>query len=98
MREDNITEVEGGMARILCDIDTNPVENLTVTWYRDNKEMEMDGERMLSDFTLTDDDHYAALDILELNRHDIGLYSCVVENSVGLGHSEGSTILDVYCK
>ena len=98
MREENITEIEGGMAVILCDIDTNPLENLTVIWYRDNKELEVDGERMLSDITLTDDGQYAVLDILYANRHDVGLYSCAVENSVGLGYSEDSTILDVYCK
>ena len=93
-----MTEVEGEEALIICDIDANPVENLTVTWYRDNKELEVDGERIVTDIINDDGDHYAVLDVLEVNRHDVGLYSCAVENSVGQGYSQGSTSLDVYCK
>ncbi len=62
-----------------------------MTWYRDNKELQLDEERMF-----TDQDWI--LDIQEVRRHDVGLYSCAVENSVGQGFSEGSTSLDVYCE
>ena len=92
MNEENITAVEGGQAsEIVCEFDANPEENVTVTWFRDNKELEFDEERMFTDVDWI-------LDIQEVSRHDVGLYSCAVENSVGHGYSEGSTSLDVYCE
>ena len=91
MKEENTTAVEGGQARIVCEFDSNPIGNNTVTWYRDNTELEFDGERMFTDTE-------GILDIQEVSRHDVGLYSCAVENSVGQGYSEGTTSLDVYCK
>ena len=91
MKEENITAVEGAQARIVCEFDANPVENNTVTWYRDNTELEVDEERMFTDME-------GILDIQEVSRDDVGLYSCAVENSVGKGYSEGSTSLDVYCE
>ena len=91
MKEENTTAVEGGQARIVCEFDANPMENNTVTWYLDNTELEVDEERMFTDME-------GILDIQEVSRHDVGLYSCAVENSVGKGYSEGSTSLDVYCE
>ena len=91
MKEENTTAVEGGQARIVCEFDSNPMENNTVTWYLDNTELEVDEERMFTDME-------GILDIQEVSRHDVGLYSCAVENSVGKGYSEGTTSLDVYCK
>ena len=91
MKEENTTAVEGGQARIVCECDANPMENNTVTWYLDNTELEVDEERMFTDME-------GILDIQEVSRHDVGLYSCAVENSVGKGYSEGSTSLDVYCE
>jgi len=89
MKEENTTAVEGGQARIVCEFDSNPMENNTVTWYLDNTELEMDEERMYTDME-------GILDIQEVSPHDVGLYSCAVENSVGKGYSEGTTSLDVY--
>ena len=96
MMEENITTVEGESASLYCDIDANPRENLTVTWSHDSNILEEDSERFMTE--TSEDGSFSVLTILETHRQDAGLYSCAVENVVGVGYSESTTTLDILCK
>ena len=89
--EDVLIVIEDEEAIIECDIDANPSDNLTVTWWHDNKLI--DNER----FSHYVDDSVGVLEIQGVQADDAGQYHCQVENVVGEAFSNPTT-LDVLCK
>ena len=89
--DDVLTVIENEDVIIECDIDANPSDNLTVTWWQDNRQL--DDER----FTDYVDGNVGVLEIQGVQAADAGQYHCQVENIVGETLSNPAT-LDVLCK
>ena len=86
--DDNVTAVEGDDVMIDCDIDSNPDDNLTVTWYLDDQPLES--------YTIDSTD-VDTLTLVSVSRDEAGHYSCSVGNGVDVGYSN-QALIDVYCK
>merc|ERR1719323_1150095 len=67
--DDNVTAVEGDDVMIDCDIDSNPDDNLTVTWYLDDQPLES--------YTIDSTD-VDTLTLVSVSRDEAGHYSCSV--------------------
>ena len=78
--------MEGDNITLECQVDTNPSDNVTITWYHDNEVVDT-----------VEDDSDTTLTITNVIRQDAGQYSCSAGNGIDVGYSE-QALLEVYCK
>ena len=83
--------IETENVTIWCEIDANPSDNLTLTWFKDSNVVNVEDEKF--DFSEPE-----FLIISEVGPEDAGQYSCVAENEVGLSNESNTATLDVLCK
>ncbi|KAG8232214.1 hypothetical protein J437_LFUL010516, partial [Ladona fulva] len=87
---DNSTLNESSDVSIVCSFEANPPTPKSITWYRDGKELTIDGDRleMLETETFATSDSgpspwgRSVLSVKNASRDDRGAYTCVPENEV----------------
>ncbi|XP_046400693.1 hemicentin-1 isoform X3 [Ischnura elegans] len=103
---DNATLNETSDVSIVCSYEANPPTPKEIIWYRDGKELVLDGERL----EIAETESFqgkepgqspwgrSILSIKNASRDDGGAYSCMPENEVGSSESTNQAYVSVYFK
>ncbi|XP_071450004.1 uncharacterized protein nrm [Hetaerina americana] len=103
---DNATLNETADVSIVCSYEANPPTPKDISWYRDGKELSLDGERL----EIAETESFqgkepgqspwgrSVLSIKNASRDDGGAYTCVPENEVGSSESNNQAYVSVYFK
>lgn len=79
----NLTVNETEDFLMLCEYKANPATLIKVKWLRDGKELELNEDHYVGGIT-----EQTALKVKNSTRNDMGIYTCILENSVGESTSE----------
>ncbi|XP_059086618.1 uncharacterized protein LOC131883222 isoform X2 [Tigriopus californicus] len=90
----NITVYESDEVTISCLVEANPPELKSVRWYQDGQLLSVNNQTKYEGGTSKE----PSLTIKSVEKEDIGVYSCVVENEVGVGESDNISTVDVFYK
>ncbi|TRY71608.1 hypothetical protein TCAL_03134, partial [Tigriopus californicus] len=90
----NITVYESDEVTISCLVEANPPELKSVRWYQDGQLLSVNNQTKYEGGTSKE----PSLTIKSVEKEDIGVYSCVVENEVGVGESDNISTVDVFCE
>ena len=96
----NVTVTDGGTARLHCDVDGFPPDNISVDWIFEaadvvastSPEAPLEGTRR----RFTVDAHTASLTVVNVSTGDAGTYTCAVYNGLGASAAAGA-YLNVTC-
>ncbi|CAD5112113.1 DgyrCDS1354 [Dimorphilus gyrociliatus] len=101
----NVTQPKGSNARIECRLNSHVIPKVSIKWFKDEEELEVDGYRIVSlpvsHRGEIDTEHeyvawlgvYGTLYLYDLREEDEGAYSCAVENPWGFDKKEVATVL-----
>lgn len=89
---ENVTLLQGSEESLECHVTSNPA-NVTVKWFHQQQELDIEGEERFSE-DLTDPETFLLV-ISNSSAADSGEYSCSASNYLGSGTAETSAIVDV---
>ena len=96
---ENVTLLQGEEDSLECQVSSNPA-NVSVVWFHNQQELEIDGEKyseIVSDSD-SDSDSRFLLTIRNWTAADSGEYSCSASSDLGTGVSHNVALIDVLCK
>ena len=92
---ENVTLLQGEEDSLECQVSSNPA-NVSVVWFHNQQELEIDGEKYSE--IVSDSDSRFLLTIRNGTAADSGEYSCSASSDLGTGVSHNVALIDVLCK
>lgn len=93
MKPPQLSVNEGGEFLLFCEYEANPATLKSVRWLKDGELVSLNQTRVEGG-----NPEQNALLVRHASRHDIGSYTCELENSIGTGASKNDIDVDVLCK
>lgn len=93
VKPSHLNVTEGGEFLLFCKYEANPATLKSVRWLKDGELISLNQTRVEGG-----NPEQSALLVRNASRHDIGAYTCELENSIGAGASANAIDVDVLCK